>query len=393
MATLKIPADPKIADIFGTTNIPEYVSINGTNGPVSGYAFDAATMEQIFVRVPAWDYLSGNVTLYLRWASRAGSTTGAVIWGGQLAALTPGDAQSVLTDSFATAATTTTTVNGTASGPTETQVVITALDSLADGDDLCVRIYRDAAAGGDTMSGDAVLMEISIGYAANSGGGSGDVTGPGSATDNAICRFDLATGKVVQNSAATVDDSGNITAPRFIGPATGLRETGGPTDLSMGGVADGDLVERSGSNLSGRYIGVCERSTDFTINNTALIDVTNMQFVLPRAGTYHFSFALATTKDSTGSILGWGVNYSGTTTRVMVNGVFWQSGTSGNEAATGSINTAILETTFTAYTRQSKTINGSITVSTSGTLILRAQRSSTSSVQLLAGSSGLCVEQ
>lgn len=38
--------------------------------------------------------------------------------------------------------------------------------------------------------------------------GSGDVVGPGSATDNAITRFDSTTGKLVQNSAATVNDDG-----------------------------------------------------------------------------------------------------------------------------------------------------------------------------------------
>jgi hypothetical protein len=36
------------------------------------------------------------------------------------------------------------------------------------------------------------------------------VTGPGSSTDNAIARFHLATGGVIQNSAVTIDDSGNI---------------------------------------------------------------------------------------------------------------------------------------------------------------------------------------
>ena len=38
-------------------------------------------------------------------------------------------------------------------------------------------------------------------------GGSGDVVGPASATDNAIARFDTTTGKLIQNSAATVEDT------------------------------------------------------------------------------------------------------------------------------------------------------------------------------------------
>lgn len=42
------------------------------------------------------------------------------------------------------------------------------------------------------------------------GGGSGDVVGPASATDNAIARFNTATGKLIQNSVATVGDNGDI---------------------------------------------------------------------------------------------------------------------------------------------------------------------------------------
>jgi hypothetical protein len=40
----------------------------------------------------------------------------------------------------------------------------------------------------------------------------GDVVGPSSATDNAIVRFDTTTGKLIQNSGATIDDNNNITA-------------------------------------------------------------------------------------------------------------------------------------------------------------------------------------
>lgn len=43
------------------------------------------------------------------------------------------------------------------------------------------------------------------------GGGGGDVTGPGSSTDNAIVRWDGTTGQVVQNSVVTIDDTGAAT--------------------------------------------------------------------------------------------------------------------------------------------------------------------------------------
>lgn len=41
----------------------------------------------------------------------------------------------------------------------------------------------------------------------------GDVVGPSSATDNALARYDLTTGKILQNSLVTVSDTGVITAP------------------------------------------------------------------------------------------------------------------------------------------------------------------------------------
>jgi len=45
-------------------------------------------------------------------------------------------------------------------------------------------------------------------------GGTGDVVGPASATDNAITRYDGTTGKLVQTSLVTVADDGAITAPQ-----------------------------------------------------------------------------------------------------------------------------------------------------------------------------------
>ena len=53
------------------------------------------------------------------------------------------------------------------------------------------------------------------------GSWSWDVAWPASATDNAIARFDTTTGKLIQNSAATIDDSWNITATNLSGTNTG----------------------------------------------------------------------------------------------------------------------------------------------------------------------------
>lgn len=60
--------------------------------------------------------------------------------------------------------------------------------------------------------------------------GTGDVVGPGSATDNAFARFDLTTGKLIQNSSATLNDSG---APTFVGSVavSGTSATGADIKL------------------------------------------------------------------------------------------------------------------------------------------------------------------
>lgn len=52
------------------------------------------------------------------------------------------------------------------------------------------------------------------------GGGLGDVVGPASATDNAIARYDLTTGKLIQNSTVMLDDAGALTVPEIAAPST-----------------------------------------------------------------------------------------------------------------------------------------------------------------------------
>lgn len=58
---------------------------------------------------------------------------------------------------------------------------------------------------------DAKGRITSVTNVAISGGGSGDVVGPSSATNNAIVRFDTTTGKLIQNSVVTISDTGAAT--------------------------------------------------------------------------------------------------------------------------------------------------------------------------------------
>jgi hypothetical protein len=57
-----------------------------------------------------------------------------------------------------------------------------------------------------TKDSTGVIVELTGG----GGGGSGDVTGPASSTDNALTRFDGTTGKVIQSSIVSLNDDGNF---------------------------------------------------------------------------------------------------------------------------------------------------------------------------------------
>jgi hypothetical protein len=89
----------------------------------------------------------------------------------------------------------------------------------------------------DTTPGDRTINVASAG---------GDVTGPGSSTDEALARFDGATGKILQNSLITLSDAGALTFPDDV------RQTFNPganaSGLNVGAVAsdpgtpsDGDV--------------------------------------------------------------------------------------------------------------------------------------------------------
>lgn len=64
------------------------------------------------------------------------------------------------------------------------------------------------------------------------GGGSGDVVGPASATDNAAARFDLATGKLLQNSVVLIGDTGAVTGVAALTISGVFTAGSGPTTVT-----------------------------------------------------------------------------------------------------------------------------------------------------------------
>jgi hypothetical protein len=143
-----------------TTAFPGIKRVNGTNVPLSGYAFDASTEEALFFRFRASDYVSGNVVVDLDWYPDT-ATSGNVVWGASISAITPGDAQDLETDALSTVATATTAATGT-HRLARTVITITATESLSTNDQVVLRVARIAANGSDTMTGDAVLTYVSV---------------------------------------------------------------------------------------------------------------------------------------------------------------------------------------------------------------------------------------
>lgn len=125
--------------------------------------FDPTTEESAYwtFRLPA-DYSSSPV-LKLGW--KANATANAVMWGCQIGAITPADADTPNEHALGTTNTATTSVNATeARRLVETSITLTNNDSMAAGDMVNVRIYRVAADGADTCTVDAELCDASLEY-------------------------------------------------------------------------------------------------------------------------------------------------------------------------------------------------------------------------------------
>jgi hypothetical protein len=70
----------------------------------------------------------------------------------------------------------------------------------------------------DWLVGDWAVYNGTVWQKVDNTDAGGDVVGPASATDNAIARFDTTTGKLLQNSVVTMDDTGVIAGATLTSP-------------------------------------------------------------------------------------------------------------------------------------------------------------------------------
>lgn len=120
--------------------------------------------------------------------------------------------------------------------------------------------------------------------------GSGDVVGPSSATDEAVARFDATTGKLVQNSAMTVDDSGNVTAGAWT--ATDVAVAHGGTGASTASAARTNLGVVIGTDVQA-YDAQLADVAGLAVTDSGFIVGDGSNFVLESGATARTSLGLA----------------------------------------------------------------------------------------------------
>ena len=128
--------------------------------------------------------------------------------------------------------------------------------------------YGTGTAYGFTASGTAgqVLTSAGAGVPTWTTNAGGDVSGPASSTDNAIARFDGTTGKLIQNSVTTIDDTGAATGFTTFAASTSvttpivqasnsaglsLKNASGTTQMSVGAGGGDNMSINVSTNLNG----------------------------------------------------------------------------------------------------------------------------------------------
>lgn len=112
------------------------------------------------------------------------------------------------------------------------------------------------------------------------------VVGPASSTDNAVARYDLTTGKIIQNSAVTIDDNGGLSAAAYLRPGTTADTTNGN-------------IRYTNNELQGRVNGVWRvlgrnptkiSATGDTSTTSGTYGTIASMTTTPAAGTYMVIF-------------------------------------------------------------------------------------------------------
>lgn len=97
------------------------------------------------------------------------------------------------------------------------------------------------------------------------------VTGPGSATDNAITRYDGTTGKLIQDSLVTISDTGTVTIPNDT--SVTFAATGGGNSNSFKTSNTNEFLFDVGANNNVKIKGTTGGTTTFAYTNSSFVAV------------------------------------------------------------------------------------------------------------------------
>lgn len=123
--------------------------------------FDAATDEICYLEFRLPDNYASSPVLKAFYAMSS-ATSGDVVWAAEIWAMSDGDSADINTPSYDTANTVTDTVPATAGYPAELTITLSNNDSMAAGDLVRIKFYRDADNASDTATGDAGLRPTTI---------------------------------------------------------------------------------------------------------------------------------------------------------------------------------------------------------------------------------------
>lgn len=234
-------------------------------------------------------------------------------------------------------------------------------------------------------------------------GGSGDVQGPSSATDNALARFDATTGKIIQDSVVIVDDSGNMSGVNSIADPDYIAfNTSYATTLSAGqlgwdgnntlgvGMAGGNVIQHIGEDS----FFYCKASSAITkgqvVMFTGAVGASGVPTGAPATGITDGSYIMGIAAEAI-ALNGFGLVQSfGTLRNVNTSGfadgdILWY-----NPAVTGGL-TATKPSAPNVKVQMAAVINGGS--SGGGTILIRINAGSTlggtdSNAQITGSSNG-----
>lgn len=152
------------------TTFPQFLREDGTNAPVTWLAYDAGTVEYAFWELGALNYGASSpaISVAITWGATS-ATSGVVRWGVSLLAATPEtDTGAWTSEAFGTEI----TVDDTHLGTSAKRLMVatlsltsTALDGVANGDELILRVGRIGTHANDSLVGDALFKKVLLTWA------------------------------------------------------------------------------------------------------------------------------------------------------------------------------------------------------------------------------------